>query len=80
MKRCCGCWRQWMAGCGCGKAPNLLEELLNAIISSMEANGSVSRQALNSEAIQAGLLSVLLGPGALWERLRRGEEGGEGAR
>lgn len=61
-------------------SPNLREELLNAIISTMEAHGSMSRQALNSEAIQAGLLSVLLGPGALWERLRRGEEGGEGSR
>ncbi|CAH0164790.1 type I restriction endonuclease subunit R [Roseomonas sp. CECT 9278] len=55
-------------------SPNLREELLNAIISTMEAHGSMSRQALNSEAIQAGLLSVLLGPGALWERLRRGDE------
>jgi type I restriction enzyme R subunit len=54
-------------------SPNLREELLNAIISTMEAHGSMSRQALNSEAIQAGLLSVLLGPGALWERLRQGE-------
>ncbi|PZW36965.1 type I restriction enzyme R subunit [Humitalea rosea] len=55
-------------------SPNLREELLNAIISTMEAHGSMSRQALNSEAIQAGLLSVLLGPGALWECLRRGDE------
>ena len=55
-------------------SPNLREELLNAIISTMEAHGSMSRQALNSEAIQAGLLSVLLGPGALWERLRRGDD------
>ena len=55
-------------------SPNLREELLNAIISTMEAHGSMSRQALNSETIQAGLLSVLLGPGALWERLRRGDE------
>lgn len=55
-------------------SPNLREELLNAIISTMEAHGSMSRQALNSEAIQAGLPSVLLGPGALWERLRRGDE------
>jgi predicted type IV restriction endonuclease len=60
-------------------SPNLREELLNAVISTMEAHGSMSRQALHSETIQAGLLSVLLGPGALWERLRCGEEGGEGA-
>jgi type I restriction enzyme, R subunit len=37
----------------------------------MEAHGSMSRQALNSESIQAGLLAVLLGPGGLWEGLRR---------
>jgi type I restriction enzyme R subunit len=45
----------------------------------MEAHGSMSRQALNSEAVQAGLLAVLLGPGALWEGLRKGEEPGAGA-
>jgi type I restriction enzyme R subunit len=53
-----------------GNSPNLREELLNAIIATMEAHGSMSRQALNSEAIQAGLISMLLGPGALWEALR----------
>lgn len=56
-----------------GNSPNLREELLNAIIATMEAHGSMSRQALNSEATQAGLLAVLLGPGALWETLRKGE-------
>ena len=55
-------------------SPSLREELLNAIISTMEAHGSMSPQVLNAEAIQAGLLSVLLGAGALWERLRRGDE------
>ncbi len=55
-------------------SPHLREELLNAMISTMEAHGSMSRQALNSQAIQAGLLSVLLGPGALWERSRHGHE------
>jgi type I restriction enzyme R subunit len=39
----------------------------------------MSRQALNSEAVQAGLLAVLLGPGALWEGLREGEDPGSGA-
>nr|WP_232478399.1 type I restriction endonuclease [Roseomonas rosulenta] len=61
-----------------GNSPNLREELLNAIIATMEAHGSMSRQALNSEATQAGLLAVLLGPGALWEGLRTGEEPGAG--
>jgi type I restriction enzyme R subunit len=57
-----------------GNSPNLREELLNAIMATMEAHGSMSRQALNSEAVQAGLLAVLLGPGELWEGLRKGEE------
>ncbi|MBR0676263.1 type I restriction endonuclease subunit R [Roseomonas alkaliterrae] len=62
-----------------GNSPNLREELQNAIIAAMEAHGSMSRQALNSEAIQAGLLAVLLGPGELWEGLRKGEGPGAGA-
>ncbi len=53
-------------------SPSLREELINAIIATMEAHGSMSRQALNSDTIQAGLLAALLGPGALWERLRGG--------
>jgi type I restriction enzyme R subunit len=62
-----------------GNSPNLREELLKAIIATMEAHGSMSRHALNSEAVQAGLLAVLLGPGALWEGLRKGEEPGASA-
>ena len=54
-------------------SPNLREELLNAIIATMDAHGSMSRQVLNSEAIQVGLISVLLGPGALWEGLRKSD-------
>lgn len=57
-------------------SPNLREELVNAIIATMEAHGSMSRQALNSEAIQAGLLNVLLGPGELWEGLRASYDSG----
>jgi type I restriction enzyme R subunit len=62
-----------------GNSPNLREELLNAIMATMEAHGSMSRQALNSEAVQAGLLAVLLGPGQLWEGLRKGAQPGAGA-
>lgn len=47
-----------------------------AIIATMEAHGSMSRQALNSEAIQAGLLAVLLGPGQLWQGLQRPDMSG----
>jgi type I restriction enzyme R subunit len=62
-----------------GNSPDLRNELLNAIIAAMEAHGSMSRQALNSESIQAGLLAVLLGPGGLWEALRRGPPSGPNA-
>lgn len=52
-------------------SPSLPEELQNAIMDAMAAHESMSKQALNSEAIQARILSVLLGPGGLWEALRQ---------
>ena len=51
-------------------SPNLQEELIKSINGAMTAHQSMSKEALNSEAIQARLLAVLLGPGALWEGLR----------
>jgi type I restriction enzyme, R subunit len=36
----------------------------------MSAHESMSKQALGSERVQAGILSTLLGPGALWQALR----------
>ncbi|WP_233256052.1 hypothetical protein [Falsiroseomonas bella] len=51
-------------------SPNLHDELLKAIMDAMAAHQSMSTQALNSEAIQTRILSVLLGPGRLWEALR----------
>jgi type I restriction enzyme R subunit len=36
----------------------------------MTANRTMSSKALSSDEIQAGLLSMLLGPGRLWEGLR----------
>ncbi len=53
-----------------GNSPHLQDELMKAIIGAMSANQSMSKQALNSEEIRARMLSVLLGPGALWEGLR----------
>lgn len=52
-------------------SPDLESELLNAIIDASDAHSSMSRQALGSEAIRKSLLDVLLGPGELYERLRR---------
>ena len=53
-------------------SPSLTNELMNAIIDAMAAHQSMSKQALNSESIRARILSVLLGPGELWEGLRSG--------
>ena len=53
-------------------SPNLREELLKAIISTMEARGSVSRQALNSEAggpaVGAAWAGATVGALAAWGR------------
>ena len=51
-------------------SPDLNDELLTAIIAALAANKTMSTQALASEKVQARLLSVLLGPGQLWEGLR----------
>ena len=51
-------------------SPNLSSELIDAIIESYAAHSTMSKQALESEDIQASLLKLLLGRGQLWERLR----------
>ena len=51
-------------------SPNLNDELMNAIMDAMGAHQTMSRQALNSDAIRTRILTVLLGPGELWEALR----------
>ena len=51
-------------------SPSLSEELQSAIMDAMAAHESMSKQALNSDTIQARILSVLLGPGGVWEALR----------
>ena len=58
-------------------SPSLQDALLGAIMDSLSAHQSMSKQALGSERVQAGILSTLLGPGALWETLRS-EVGGMG--
>ncbi|MCA9296744.1 MAG: hypothetical protein KC983_09500, partial [Phycisphaerales bacterium] len=55
-------------------SPDLNRELMNAIISALDAHGAMSKQALDSEAVRAGLKRVLLGPARLYEGLR-GEDG-----
>lgn len=57
-------------------SPSLQDELLRAIMDAMAVHQTMSKQALDSEGIQARILSVLLGPGELWQALR-GDSGGD---
>jgi type I restriction enzyme R subunit len=59
-----------------GNSPSLNDELMNAIMNAMIAHENMSKQALNSVAVRARLLTVLLGPGELWEDLRGEEQSG----
>jgi len=51
-------------------SPDLKPEILNAVMSALEAHTTMSTQALNSEAVTEGLKDVLLGPARLYEALR----------
>ena len=51
-------------------SPTLDDELLTAIMDALEANQTMSRQALDSAKIRVGLKSILLGPAQLYEALR----------
>ena len=51
-------------------SPNLNDELMNAIIESYAAHSSMSKQALESENVRAGLLRLIMENGQLWELLR----------
>ncbi len=53
-------------------SPSLDEKLMGAIIDALSAHSSMSKQALDSGAVRAGLKDVLLGPGQLYEALRGG--------
>jgi type I restriction enzyme R subunit len=51
-------------------SPTLDSALMNAIIDAFEAHSLMSKQALDSEKVRAGLKDVLLGPAQLYEALR----------
>jgi type I restriction enzyme R subunit len=51
-------------------SPDLSQALLDAIIDAFTAHSTMSKQALDSEKVRAGLKDVLLGPGQLYEALR----------
>ena len=55
-------------------SPALSKAILDAVIDALEAHTIMSRQALDSKDVQDGLKDVLLGPGQLYENLRRGAE------
>jgi type I restriction enzyme R subunit len=52
-------------------SPDLNRELLNAIMGALDAHTTMSTQALNSAAVQAGLKDILLNYAGLWEGLRK---------
>ena len=51
-------------------SPNLTSELMNAIMDALAAHTSMSKQALDSQKVRAGLKDILLGPAELYEALR----------
>ena len=51
-------------------SPDLKNELMNAIISALDAHNEMSSQALDSEKVRKGIKDILLGPGKLYEALR----------
>jgi type I restriction enzyme, R subunit len=55
-------------------SPDLNTELVNAIISALDAHTAMSTQALNSPDVQRGLKEILLNHTALYERLRQSAE------
>ena len=55
-------------------SPDLNSELVNAIISALDAHTAMSTQALNSPDVQRGLKDILLNHTSLYERLRQSVE------
>ncbi|HYG25799.1 MAG TPA: hypothetical protein VD906_02730, partial [Caulobacteraceae bacterium] len=51
-------------------SPTLDDAILDAIMDALEAHQTMSRQALDSAKVRAGLKSILLGPAQLYEALR----------
>lgn len=51
-------------------SPDLNNELMNAIMDALTAHTTMSKQALDSEKVRAGLKDILLGPARLYEALR----------
>ncbi|MEO0621294.1 MAG: hypothetical protein AAFU49_09650 [Pseudomonadota bacterium] len=56
-------------------SPDFEGALMDAIIEGLDAYSGLSKQALEDEAIRRRLKDILLGPGQLWEMLRKREGG-----
>jgi type I restriction enzyme R subunit len=50
------------------------EAILDAVMDALEAHQTMSKQALDSSKVRAGLKSILLGPAQLYEALRGADE------
>ena len=51
-------------------SPDLKTEIMNAVMSALDADNTMSTQALNSEMVREGLRDILLGHAGLYESLR----------
>jgi type I restriction enzyme R subunit len=56
-------------------SPDLKTELLNAIMSALDAHNLMSTQALNSPSVQSGMKDILLNHVGLWDELRKKSAG-----
>lgn len=54
-------------------SPDLRNEILNAVMSALDAHEKMSTQALNSESVREGMKQVLLDQSGLYEELREEE-------
>ena len=55
-------------------SPDLMTEIMNAIMSALDAHSAMSKQALGSEKVREGMRSILLDYARLWESLREQSE------
>ena len=53
-----------------GNSPALTKAITDAIIEAFETHAAMSKQALESDVVRAGLKDALMGPGQLYEELR----------
>lgn len=56
-------------------SPDLKDALMAAIMDALDAHQAMSSKALGSEAVRTRILTTLLGPGELWQNLRRPPQG-----